>query len=143
MPEPEMLYEASGRCSNGGHCPPFARSQESYKDGTLYYAAKKMAIPQRHPDVRQNYYDDAKSRDLTDTSLYDVDDLSVFMERSSQENPKTCLAQASGAPAWRHLVAVWQDMGRSRRQHDDAHDLGITVSATMNYWHLRCLCMMA
>ena len=67
----------------------------------------------------------------------------VFLERSSQKKPKTCLAQASGVPAWRHLVAVWQANGRFAKSQDDAHDLGIKVSAAMSLWHLRNMCILA
>ncbi len=116
MPELKKQYETTARCSYLSMKTGFAMIGELNKDETLYYAQDKTAVPQRHPAIMQNCNDDTKSRDLTDTSLHVVDDLSVFMERSSQKVPKTCLAQASGAPAWRHLVAVWQQDRHCRRQ---------------------------
>jgi len=52
----------------------------------------------------------------------------VFLERSSQKEPKNCLAQASGVPAWRHLVAVWQVNGSSGYHQEQERELGIMVS---------------
>ncbi len=59
----------------------------------------------------------------------------VFMEMSYQKEPKAFLAQASGVPTWRHLVAVWHANGRRRKKKDDTHILSITVSTSE---HRRC-----
>ena len=78
MPEPEMLYEASGRCSTGGYYPPLARSRRSNKDETLYNAQNKMAIPQRLPTVKKKNNDDEKNWRFSYASSVDVDDLSTL-----------------------------------------------------------------
>ena len=51
------------------------------------------------------------------------------MERSSQKELKTFFGQASGAPAWRHVVAVWQVMGHGGYHQEQERELGIMVSA--------------
>ena len=111
----------------------FTRSRRSNKDETLYNAQNKMPIPQRLPTVRKKKHDDEKNWRFSYASSADIGDLEVFMEISSQKEPKTCFAQASGAPAWRHLVAVWQVNGSSGMHHDGTHILRITVS-TLEHW---------
>ena len=134
MPEPEEAYEGTGRCSYLSMTSGLAAIRESNKDETLYYAAKKMAIPQRRMLSAR------RSTMMTRTAgphmpvWMTMMTSEVFLERSSQKKPKTCLAQASGVPAWRHLVAVWHANGHCRRQWDYAHDLGIEVSADINLW---------